>query len=74
MPLKVRHLGTADENILSSPRRRLLLFDLQFYNVGRMLNHFRYIRNMTRPNFAQNALCDPNNAAGEPIALDKTKK
>ena len=56
MPLKVRHLGTTDENILSSPRRRLLLFDLQLHNVGRMLNYFRYVRNMTRPNFAQNAL------------------
>lgn len=70
VPLKVRHLWTGDENVLSSSGSRLLLLDLQLHNFGRMLNDLGDKRNMTRPNFTQNALRDPYNAASYPIFLD----
>lgn len=33
MPLEVRYIGTVDEDVLASPCIRLLLFNLNFYDI-----------------------------------------
>lgn len=69
MPLKVRDFGAREEDILTSSGGRFLFLDLEFHDVGRVLNDFRNISDMSRANFPENALPDPDHTTNEPIAL-----
>jgi hypothetical protein len=43
VPLKVRDLWTGEKDVLSSPNGGFLFLDLEFYDVGRMLDHLGYV-------------------------------
>jgi hypothetical protein len=73
VPLEIRDLGAGKVNILSGPSRRLFLLNLQFHDVGRVLNDFMDVRPVTRANFPQNTLPDPDNTSDDPVALGKHK-
>jgi hypothetical protein len=69
VPLEVRNLGARKEDVLTSPGCGLLLLDLNLHNVGRMLDNLGDVCIMTRANFAEDTLRDPNDTSNEPIAL-----
>jgi hypothetical protein len=69
VPLEVRNLGARKEDVLTSPGCSLLLLDLNLHNVGRVLDNLRDVCIMTRANFAEDTLRNPNNTANKPIAL-----
>ena len=73
MPLEVRNLGAREKDILTGPGGGLLLLDLEFHNVGRVLDNFRDICDVARANFTKNALADPDNTTNKPVPLYDTQ-
>jgi hypothetical protein len=69
MPLEVGDLGARQEDVLAGTGGGLLLLDLDFHNVRRVLDDLVDERNMTRPDFTKDTLRDPDNTADEPVAL-----
>jgi hypothetical protein len=69
VPLEVRDLRHVDEDVLASPRRRLLLLDLDLDDVGRVLDDFGDVGAVAGANLAQNTFTDPDDTADNPVAL-----
>jgi hypothetical protein len=69
VPLKVGHLGTRKEDILTSPRHGLFFLDLELHDIGWVLNDFRDVSSMTRTNFTKDAFKNPNKTTNKPIPL-----
>lgn len=69
VPLEVRDFGARQENVLPSACGCLLLLDLELHDVGRMLDNFGDVGDMTRANFTQDALVNPNNTTNKPVPL-----
>ena len=74
VPLEVRDLRAAQENVLASASGRLLLLDLDFHDFRRMLNDLRDVCPVTRADFTKNTLVDPDNSTDEPVALQVRKR
>ena len=74
VPLEVRDLRAAQENVLASASGRLLLLDLDFHDFRRMLNDLRNVCPVTRADFTKNTLVDPDNSTDEPVALQVRKR
>lgn len=74
MPLEIRNFGAADEDVLSSLSCCPLLLDLNLHHVRRVLDHLGDVSPMTRTNFTKDALPDPDDAANEPVALQRKKE
>lgn len=69
MPLEIRNLGAADENVLPSLSCRLFLLDLNLHHVRWVLDHLGNVCPVTGTNFTEYALPDPDDATDEPVAL-----
>jgi hypothetical protein len=69
MPLEIRNFRARQKNVLASPCSGLLLLDLQLHHLGWMLDDFGDVCPVTRTDFAENTLVDPNNTTEKPIAL-----
>jgi len=69
MPLEVRNLGAAQEDVLTSSSSGLLLLDLNLHDVGRVLDDLGNIGIVAGTNFTEDTLRNPNNTSNEPIAL-----
>lgn len=69
MPLEVRDLRATQEDVLSSTCGGLLLLDLDFHDLGRVLNDLRDISPVTRADFTKDTLVDPDNSTNEPVTL-----
>ena len=69
MPLEVRNFRAGQKNILAGSRGRLLLLDLEFHHLGRMLDDFGNVGPMTRANFTEDALVDPDDTTNKPVPL-----
>lgn len=69
MPLEVGNFGAADENILTSPGFGLLFLDLKLHHVRRVLDNLGNEGIVTRANFTQDTLVDPDNTTDEPVPL-----
>ena len=69
MPLEVRDLRAAQEDVLASLSRRLLLLDLDLHDVRRVLDDLRDVRAVAGANLAENTLVDPDHTAHEPVTL-----
>jgi hypothetical protein len=65
-----RNFRAVDEDVLPCPHIGLFFLDLQFHDVGRMLDDLGDIRDVPRAHLAQDALRNPDDAANEPVALD----
>ena len=72
MPLKVGYLRAGQEDVLTGPGGRLLLLDLKFHDLGRMLNDLGDVRPVTGSNFTKNTLIDPDDTTNKPVALEKS--
>lgn len=69
VPLEVGNFGAADEDVLACTRGSLLLLDLEFHHVGRVLDDLVNVRAVPRTDFAEDALENPNDATDQPVAL-----
>ena len=69
VPVEVRDLRAAQENVLASASGRLLLLDLDFHDFRRMLNDLRNVCPVTRADFTKDTLVDPDDTADKPVAL-----
>ena len=69
MPLEVGHLRTANKDILSCPCSRLLFLYLKLHDIGRVLDDLGNVGDMARSDLSQNALPNPDDTAGNPVAL-----
>ena len=69
MPLEVRDLRAAQEDVLASLSRRLLLLDLDLHDVRRVLDDLGDVGTVARADLAQDTLRDPDDTADEPVAL-----
>jgi hypothetical protein len=69
MPLEVGNFWTADEDVLTGPSGCLLLLDLEFDNLGRVLDNLGDEGPMARTNFAKNTFVDPDHATDQPVTL-----
>lgn len=70
MPLEVGYLRAREEDVLSSTSSRLLFLDLEFHDIGRMLDNFGDVGDVTRADFTQDTLKDPDDTANKPVALE----
>ena len=69
MPLEVRDLRAADENVLASAGSRLLLLDLELHDVRRVLDDLGNVGAVAGADLTENTLVDPNHTADEPVTL-----
>ena len=69
MPLEVRNFGARQEYVLASPGGRLLLLDLQLHYSRWVLDNFRNIGPVARPDFTEDALVYPDDATNKPVTL-----
>ena len=69
MPLEVRDLGAAQEDVLAGTSGRLLLLDLNLHDVRWVLDDLGDVGAVPRADLAQDAFVDPDDAADEPVAL-----
>ena len=69
MPLEVGDFRAAEEDILTSTGRALVLLDLHLHDLRRVLDDLGNVGPVTRAHFTKNALIDPDNTSDEPIAL-----
>lgn len=69
VPLEVRDFRATQEDVLSSTCGGLLLLDLDFHDLGRVLNDLRDISPVTRADFTKDTLVDPDNSTNEPVTL-----
>lgn len=74
MPLEVRDLRATQEDVLSSTCCGLLLLNLDFHDLGRMLNDLRDVSPVTRADFTKDTLVDPDNSSDKPVTLLVTNK
>lgn len=70
MPLEVRDLRAAHEDVLPGTGSRLLLLDLELHDIGRVLDDLVDVGSVTGADFSENTLEDPNNTTNEPVALE----
>jgi hypothetical protein len=69
VPLEVRDLRTADEDVLSCTGFSLFLLDLKLHDVRRVLNDFGNIGVVAGADFTEDTLKDPNDTTDKPIFL-----
>ena len=69
MPLEVGDLGARKEDVLPCLGGRLLLLDLQFHHVRRVLNDLVDVGTVAGADFAKDSLEDPDDTADEPVTL-----
>lgn len=69
MPLEVRNLGAADEDILSGTSLGLLLLDLELHDIRWVLDDLGDIRVVTRSDLTQDTFPNPDDTANKPIPL-----
>ena len=69
MPLEVRDLGAAQENVLAGASDRLLLLDLNLHDVRRVLDDLGDVGAVAGAHFTEDTLVDPDNTTDEPVAL-----
>ena len=69
MPLEVRNLRAAEEDVLASLSRRLLLLDLDLHDVRRVLNDLGDVSAVARAHFTEDTLVDPDDTTDKPVAL-----
>jgi hypothetical protein len=67
--LEVRYLRARQEDVLAGLCSRLLLLDLQLHHLGGMLDNLGNVGPVTRADFAEDTLVDPNDTPNQPIAL-----
>ena len=69
MPLEVGYLGAGQEDVLTSPGGGLLLLDLEFHDLGRVLNDLGDVRPVARSDFTKDAFINPDDTTNKPVAL-----
>ena len=69
MPLEVGDLRAAQEDVLASLSRRLLLLDLDLHDVRRVLDDLGDVGAVAGAHFTEDTLVDPDNTTNEPVAL-----
>ena len=69
MPLEVRDLRAREEDVLTGSDGGLLLLDLEFHDLGRVLDDLRNVSPVAGSDFTENPFGDPNQTADEPVAL-----
>lgn len=69
MPLEVGNLRAGQKYILPRPCTRLFLPDLEFHDVGGVLDDFGDVGNVARSDLTEDALVDPDETADKPVAL-----
>lgn len=69
MPLEVRNFRAAQEDVLAGTSSGLFLLDLQFHDVGGMLDDLVDVGPVTRTDLTENTFVDPDNTTDEPVTL-----
>ena len=69
MPLEVGDLRAAQEDVLASLSRRLLLLDLDLHDVRRVLDDLGDIRAVARADLTKDTLVNPDHPTDEPVTL-----
>lgn len=69
VPLEVRDLRAGEEDVLSGPRCRLLLLDLELHDVRRVLDDFGYVGPVAGAHFTEDTLEGEDHSASKPVAL-----
>ena len=69
MPLEVRDLGAAQEDVLAGTSGRLLLLDLNLHDVRGVLDDLGDVGAVTGADLTKDTLVDPDNTTNKPVAL-----
>ena len=67
--MEIGNLGARKEDVLTGPDGGLFLLDLEFHDLGRVLDDLGDVSPMAGPDFTEYPFGDPDHAADEPIAL-----
>ena len=73
MPLEVRDLRAAQEDVLARLGRGLLLLELVLHDLGRVLDDLGDVSAVAGADLTQDTLVDPDDTANEPVALMKAQ-
>jgi hypothetical protein len=73
MPLEIRDLRAGDEDVLSSSSSRLLLLDLYFHDIGRVLDDLGDVGAVSRADFTKNSLVHPDDTTDKPVSLSTNR-
>ena len=69
MPLEKGDLGARKEDVLTGSDGGFFLLDLEFHDLGRVLDDLGDVSPVARPDFAEYPFGDPDHTADKPIAL-----
>ena len=69
VPLEVGNLGAGQEDVLTGAGGGLFLLDLDFDNLGGVLNNLGDVGSVAGTNFTEDTLVNPDDTANEPVAL-----
>lgn len=69
VPLEVGDFGTAEEDVLTGLSGCFFFFDLEFEDVGGVLDDFGDVGAVAGADFAEDTFDDPDDTADEPVAL-----
>lgn len=73
MPLPVGDLRAGEEDVLPGTRFGLFLLDLNFHDLGRVLNDLGNVGDVPRTDFTEDTLKDEHNPTCQPEALWRAK-
>ena len=72
MPLEVGDFGAAQEDVLASLGRSLLLLDLKLNDHRWVLNDLGDVGTVTGADFTKDTLVDPDDTTDKPVALHQS--
>lgn len=70
MPLEVGNLRAGQEDVLTGPGGGLLLLDLEFHDLGRVLDDLGDVGPVAGSDFTKDTLINPDNTTNKPVALE----